>query len=43
MYNPFVFKLPNVNLDIKDLTTKDNVILSTSVPYPLFTGKELKR
>jgi 23S rRNA U2552 (ribose-2'-O)-methylase RlmE/FtsJ len=38
MYQPFVFKLPNVTLDNKSITTdKDNVEMSTVKPYPLFT------
>lgn len=38
MYSPFVYKLPNITLDNKTITPeKDNVVLSSIVPYPLFT------
>jgi hypothetical protein len=38
MYQPFVFKLPDITLDSKTITSdKDNVEMSNIRPYPLFT------
>jgi hypothetical protein len=38
MIHPFVFKMPSVTLDNKLITSdKDNIEMSTVIPYPLFT------
>ena len=38
MYQPFIFKLPNITLDSKTITSdKNNAIMSDIRPYPLFT------
>ena len=38
MYQPFIFKLPNVTFNNKTITIdKDNVEMSPIRPYPLFT------
>ena len=38
MYQPFIFKLPNVTFNNKTITIdKDNVEMSSIRPYPLFT------
>ena len=37
MTQPFIFKLPTVNLDIKSLNSKDNVSFTNIITYPLFT------
>lgn len=37
MTQPFIFKLPNINLDSKVLSDKENVVLSNLIIYPLFT------
>jgi hypothetical protein len=38
MYQPFVFKLPDITLDSKTITSdKNNVEMSNIRPYPLFT------
>ena len=38
MYQPFVFKLPNIILDSKTITSDDNNIeISNIKPYPYFT------